>query len=177
MATYTLLENSNPLLALKLRQVSANVDREELTTDLVDTMRALKGIGLSASQVGVMERIFVMYSDVKENKIMACFDPQIIEYAEESIIMSEGCLSYPGLWLKISRPVWIKATWEDQHGTKDEYQLAGLEARIFQHEYDHMEGTDFTKKVSKLKLNMAKKRLAKVKKRLTFESPRDSNVA
>lgn len=177
MATYSLLENSNPLLALKLREVSSDLDRTELTDDLVETMRSLNGIGLSANQVGIMERVFVMYSDVKENKIMACFDPQIIEYADEEIIMDEGCLSYPGLWLKVKRPVWIKATWEDQHGTKDEYQLAGLEARIFQHEYDHMEGTDFTKRVSKLRRNMAEKRLAKVKKRLTLESPRDSSVA
>jgi peptide deformylase len=97
---------------------------------------------------------------------MACFDPQIVEMASEQIIMDEGCLTYPGMWLKIKRPVWIKATWEDQDGVKDEYQLAGLEARVFQHEYDHMEGTDFTKKVSKLKLKMAKKRVQKQLKKV-----------
>ena len=77
-------------------------------------MRKEGGIGLSANQVGLLERVFVMYSDVKEKKIMACFDPKIIEMASEQIIMDEGCLTYPGMWLKIKRPVWIKATWEDQ---------------------------------------------------------------
>ena len=61
MATYSLLENSNPLLALKLREVSSDLDRTELTDDLVETMRSLNGIGLSANQVGIMERGFVMY--------------------------------------------------------------------------------------------------------------------
>ena len=166
MATHRLIEATNPLLKLKIREVSKDCNRKELVDDLVETMRAFNGIGLSATQCGVMERVFIMYSDLKERKRMACFDPQIVETSIEKIIMDEGCLTWPGMWLKVERPVWIKATWEDQHGVKDEYQLHGLEARIFQHEYDHMEGTDFTKQVSKLKLDMAKKRLAKVKKTL-----------
>ena len=165
MATYTLLENSNPLLALKLRQVSANVDREELTTDLVDTMRALKGIGLSASQVGVMERVFVMYSDVKKKEIIACFNPKIITESDEEVFMDEGCLTYPGLWLKVKRPDGIEVTYEDENGEKQEKAMFGLEGRIFQHEYDHMIGTNFTKKVSKLRLDMARKRQKKQAKK------------
>jgi peptide deformylase len=166
MAIFPLIQATNPLLSLKLRDVSKDCDRPQLTLDLIETMQANNGIGLSANQCSVMERVFVMYSDIKENKIMACFDPQITEMSSEKIIMDEGCLTFPALWLKVYRPVWIKATWEDQHGVKDEYQLHGLESRIFQHEYDHMEGTDFTKQVSKLKLDMAKKRLAKVKKKI-----------
>jgi peptide deformylase len=165
MAIYKMIEKEHPILKMKL-SLSEDIDRHEVVEDLVETMRSENGIGLSANQVGLLERVFVMYSDVKEKKIMACFDPQIVEMASEQIIMDEGCLTYPGMWLKIKRPVWIKATWEDQDGVKDEYQLAGLEARVFQHEYDHMEGTDFTKKVSKLKLKMAKKRVQKQLKKV-----------
>ena len=75
--------------------------------------------------------------------------------------MDEGCLTYPGLWLKVNRPTSIKAEWEDSKGTKGEYALSGLESRVFQHEYDHMEGTNFTERVSKLKLDMAHKRRKK----------------
>ena len=121
---------------------------------------------MSASQCGVVERVFVMYSDVKENKIMACFNPQILEYSEDKILMDEGCLTYPGLWLKVNRPTSIKAEWEDSKGTKGEYALAGLESRIFQHEYDHMEGTNFTERVGKLKLDMAHKRRKKQLRKL-----------
>lgn len=166
MALCKMVEKGHPVLNLKLEGVSEDLDRNQTVEDLVETMTDKGGIGLSANQVGLLERVFVMYSDFKEKKIMACFDPKIIEYADEDIVMDEGCLTYPGLWLKVKRPVWIKATWEDQNGVKDEYQLAGLEARVFQHEYDHMEGTNFTNQVSKMKLNMAKKRLQKVTKKV-----------
>ena len=162
---FVLIEKDHPVMNLRLDGVSPDLDREELVENLVETMRQGNGIGLSANQVGLLERVFVMYSDIKERKIIACFNPQIIE---ESIVQSledEGCLTYPGLWLKVNRPVWIKATWEDSHGTSGEYRLEGLEARVFQHEYDHMEGTNFTKRVSKLRMKMALKRLKKQTKK------------
>jgi len=166
MALCKMVEKGHPILNIKLEGVSKDLDRNQTVEDLVETMTHEGGIGVSANQLGLMERVFVMYSDFKEKKIITCFDPQIIEYADEDVLMTEGCLTYPGLWLKVKRPVWIKATWEDQNGVKDEYQLAGLEARIFQHEYDHMEGTNFTNQVSKMKLSMAKKRLQKVTKKV-----------
>ena len=162
---YVLIEKDHPFLNLKLDGVSADLDREELVEELVKTMREGNGIGLSANQVGILERVFVMYSDLKERKIIACFNPQIIEESIEQSLEDEGCLTYPGLWLKVNRPVWIKATWEDSQGTAGEYRLEGLEARVFQHEYDHMEGTNFTKKVSKLRMKMALKRLKKQTKK------------
>ena len=165
MAIYKLLENDNPILKVPLSGLSEDLDREMLTENLVETMREYKGIGLSASQCAVMERVFVMYSDIREQKIMACYDPHILEYSEETILMSEGCLTYPGLWLKVRRPISIKAEWEDTEGTKGKYELFGLEARIFQHEYDHMEGFTFIDHVSKFKLERAKKRIKKLRKR------------
>ena len=129
MAIYKLLENNNPILKVPLSGLSEDLDRETLTENLVETMREYNGIGLSAPQCAVMERVFVMYSDVKEQKITACYDPHILEYSEETILMSEGCLTYPGLWLKVKRPISIKAEWEDTKGTKGKYELLGLEAR------------------------------------------------
>ena len=163
--SYVLIEKNHPILNLKLESDSSDLDRVELVENLVETMRQENGIGLSANQVGILERVFVMYSNLKERKIIACFNPQIIEESPEQLLMDEGCLTYPGLWLKVKRPVWIKATWEDSQGTAGEYKLEGLEARIFQHEYDHMEGTNFTKKVSKLRMRRALKRLEKQTKK------------
>ena len=165
MAIYTLLENGNPILKVPLSGLSEDLNRETLTENLVETMREYKGIGLSAPQCAVMERVFVMYSDINEQKIMACYDPHILEYSEKTVLMDEGCLTYPGLWLKVRRPISIKACWEDTKGTKGEYELFGLEARIFQHEYDHMEGLVFIDHVSKLKLDRAKKRIKKLEKK------------
>ena len=165
MATYILLENDNPILRVPLSGLSEDLDRGTLTENLVETMREYKGIGLSASQCGVMERVFVMYSDVKERKIISCYNPQILEYSEEIVEMDEGCLTFPGLWLKIKRPEGIKVQFEDERGTKQEYQMFGLESRIFQHEMDHMEGTDFTRRVSKLRLDMGLRRRKKMRKK------------
>ena len=165
MATYILLKNDNPILRVPLSGLSEDLDRGTLTENLVETMRDYKGIGLSASQCGVMERVFVMYSDVKERKSIACYNPQILEYSEDIVEMDEGCLTYPGLWLKIKRPEGIKVQFEDETGTKQEYQMFGLESRIFQHEMDHMEGTDFTRRVSKLRLDMGLRRRKKMQKK------------
>jgi|TARA_B110000902_G_scaffold229993_1_gene271140 peptide deformylase len=167
---YVLIEKNHPSMNWKLDDVSPDCDREQLAIDLADTMRENNGIGLSANQVGVLERVFVMYSDVKEKKIITCFNPQIVEESTEHAFGDEGCLTYPGLWLQIKRPVWIKAIWEDQNGVSGEYKLAGLEARIFQHEYDHMEGTNFMSRVSKLRLQRAQKRVQKQLKRASHTS-------
>ena len=120
-------------------------------------MEENNGVGLSANQIGIDERVFVMYSDVKKKEVIACFNPYITEYSEEKIIMDEGCLTWIGIWLKVERSEGIVCNFEDETGEHVQCTMHGLESRIFQHEYDHMEGTNFTRRVSKLKLDMAKK--------------------
>ena len=167
MAVYELLESGHPTLSVPLTHVTDSQEgREQIQQDLVDTMRAKNGLGLSANQIGIGARVFVMYADVKEKEILCCFNPKILTFSKEEVLMSEGCLSWPGLWLKVRRPEGIEATYEDAKGELHEKAMFGLEARIFQHEYEHMEGRNFTEKVSRLKLNRAKKRLRKVKKKL-----------
>ena len=167
MATYTLLENNNLALTVPLSGCSEDLDRKELMDNLIETMKSFHGIGLSASQCGVMERVFVMYSDVRKGEIISCFNPQLISEGTEMVLMDEGCLTFPGLWLKIRRPDHIACSFEDENGDSQQVTMMGLECRIFQHEMDHMDGTNFTNRVSKLKLDMGKKRAAKMKKRAT----------
>ena len=165
MATYTLLENDNTALTIPLSECSKDLDRKELKENLIATMNNFHGIGLSASQCGVMERAFVMYSDIKKKDIIACFNPKIISEGTEMVLMDEGCLTWPGIWLKIKRSDHIGCSFEDENGEINNVTMMGLECRIFQHEMDHMEGTNFTNRVSKLKMDMAKKRAAKMKKK------------
>ena len=165
MAIYTLLENDNTALTIPLSGCSEDLDRQELKENLIETMKNFHGIGLSASQCGVMERVFVMYSDVNKGEIIACFNPQIISEGTEMVLMDEGCLTWPGLWLKVRRPDHINCSFEDENGDSHKVTMMGLECRVFQHEMDHMDGTNFTKRVSKLKIDMAKKRAAKMKKK------------
>ena len=161
----TLIESTNPLLRIKLSECSSDLDREKVESQLIDSMKHYQGIGLSANQVGIMERVFVMYSDVKKGEIISCFNPKIITQSDTEIVIEEGCLSYPGLWLKVKRPDGIEVEYEDKNGELQSKAMFGLECRIFLHEYDHMEGTDFTKKVSKIKLDRAKKRQSKMLKK------------
>ena len=165
MAIYTLLENDNTVLTIPLLGCSEDLDRAELKENLIETMKEYHGVGLSANQCGVMERVFVMYSDVKKDEIIACFNPQILSEGTEMVMMDEGCLTWPGLWLKVRRPDHINCSFEDENGDSHEVTMMGLECRVFQHEMDHMGGTNFTKRVSKLKFDMAKKRAAKMKKK------------
>ena len=165
MAIFKLIENTNTALTIPLSGCSEDMNRQEMKDNLIETMEHYNGIGLSANQCGVMERVFVMYSDVKKREIIACFNPKIVTESDEEILMEEGCLTYPGLWLKVKRPDGIEVTYEDENGEKQERAMFGLECRIFQHEYDHMEGTNFTQKVSKLRLDMGYRRQKKQAKK------------
>ena len=165
MSVFKLIESTHPMLKLPIEKCSDEIDRNKVKEDLIDSMKNYQGIGLSANQIGIMERVFVMYSDVKKGEIISCFNPKIITQSDTEIVIDEGCLSYPGLWLKVKRPDGIEVEYEDKTGEVQSKAMFGLECRIFLHEYDHMEGTDFTKKVSKIKLDRAKKRQSKMLKK------------
>ena len=162
MAVFKLLESDNPILKVKLEDCNPELNRQEIKDNLIETMQHYEGIGLSANQVGVMERVFVMYNHVETKQIIACFNPKIIKEGEEKVLIDEGCLSFPGLGVKVNRPETIEVEYEDENGEKVQRELYGLQSRIFQHEYDHMEGSNFTEKVSKLKLDMAIKKQKKM---------------
>ena len=161
-----LLEPNNLILRTRMESVSKDCNREKLKQDLIDSMEHYQGVGLSANQIGVAERVFIMYEDVNTRKILTCFNPKIIETSKEEILIDEGCLTYPGIWLKVKRPIAIKVEFEDEKGEKHEKEFQGLSSRIFQHEYDHMEGTDFTQKVSRLKIERAMKKLNKTVRKI-----------
>ena len=162
---YKLIEAENPIMKVRLSGCSPDLDRDKIERKLIDSMEHYQGIGLSANQIGIMERVFVMYSDVKKRETIICFNPEVTIYSDTKILMDEGCLTYPGLWLKVKRSDNVGVQYEDKTGEIQYQSMLGLECRIFLHEYDHMEGTDFTQKVSKLKLKRAQKRLSKVQKR------------
>jgi len=134
-----------------------------ISTVLFERMKQLGGVGLSANQVGLDLRVFVM--GLGETKI-AVFNPEIIEYSDIEELFNEGCLSYPGIVLGIKRPIKIKATYQNETGQIIEQEFNGLTARIFQHEYDHMNGTDYTDRVSKFKLDYAKKKFENKRKKI-----------
>tara|TARA_Y100000766_G_C18727730_1_gene517247 strand:+ start:164 stop:598 length:435 start_codon:yes stop_codon:yes gene_type:complete len=125
---------------------SHDLDRAELSSLLIENMMHYKGVGLSANQIGIQERAFVMMSDMETQQTTVCFNPRIIKYYKDTDLMEEGCLSYPDLLLPIPRHLRIVVKYEDENKKILKRKLNGFIARIFQHEYDHMEGIDFTQR-------------------------------
>ena len=133
------------------------IDPVELSQSLVSLMRKEMGYGLAANQVGLPLKMFVLDGE----PAYAVFNPRITYFGEEEILLEEGCLSYPGLALKIKRPRFIRVRFRDPYGDYVTKQFDGITARVFQHEFDHINGVDFTQKVSKLKRDMAIKKWKK----------------
>ena len=122
----------------------SNLDRVEISKILKDNMIHHKGVGLSANQLGINERVFVMIRDLEYNEILTCFNPKIIKQSRKKVMMEEGCLSYPDLFIEVERSESIVVKYEDKDKVDHKIKLDGFAARVFLHEYDHMQGIDFT---------------------------------
>ena len=138
-------------------------DRKELSDTMFDTMKKYGGIGLSANQVGLPFNMFVLgdHPEVEKGLKMTCFNPIIISSSVEEETMKEGCLTFPFVFLNITRPRKVVVKYEDENGDLKEGSLDGMISRVFQHEYDHMLGKTFVDGVSKMKLDMAYKKAEK----------------
>ena len=141
-----LVEPEHQLFHHRIQSCSYNLDRHHLSRVLIDNMIHHEGIGISANQIGIWERAFAMVRDLENNEVMVCFNPRIVKSYAEEVEMEEGCLSYPELFLKIKRPDKIVVKYEDEDKKTHKIKLQGLASRVFQHEYDHMEGIDFTQR-------------------------------
>ena len=141
-----LVEPEHQLFHHRIQSCSYNLDRHHLSRVLIDNMIHHNGIGISANQIGIWERAFAMVKDIENNEVMVCFNPRIIKSYSEEVEMEEGCLSYPELFLKVKRPDKIVVKYEDEDKNTHKLKLSGLTSRVFQHEYDHMEGIDFTQR-------------------------------
>ena len=139
-------------------------DRVELSKVMYDTMAKYGGIGLSANQVGLPFRMFIMggHPQIDNGRVRSVFNPLINDVSQETVAMKEGCLSFPFLFLMINRPKWVNVQYTDEKGETVEEYLHGMSARIFQHENEHMNGYIFTDLVSKMKLDRGKKAQAKL---------------
>ena len=142
-------------------------DRKELSEKMFDAMKKYGGIGLSANQVGLPFNMFVLgdHPDLEKGLKMTCFNPMIISASADQVMMKEGCLTFPFVFLNISRPRKVTVKYEDENGDLKEGHLDGMFSRIFQHEYDHMLGKTFVDGISKMKLDMAYKKAEKQMKR------------
>ena len=164
---YRLLDSTSPSLRVRVPETTDdqlkeyNLTREELYTNLKGTMAAYGGIGLSSNQCGMPVRAFVMYTNFATKEIEFIMNPKVTWESEDTEMFREGCLTYPFLFLNIKRPKTVEFEYEDVNGEKKTGKYTGLTARVFQHEYDHMEGKNFTMYASPMKLALAQKQAKK----------------
>jgi len=162
---YNFVDSYSDVLAQKTEPFDFNnppVPPRYLAVSLIETMVQNRGIGLAANQVGLPYRVFVMGA---QNVAFACFNPEILETEGEETV-HEGCLSFPGLYLKVTRPFKIKVRYTEMNGNEKEVTFEGLTARIFQHELDHLNGVKFTSLVGPVALDIAKQKVKKNLKKM-----------
>ena len=136
-------------------------DPEKLTEELLDAMQKYEGLGLSACQIGVDLKVFVMRYN---GGALAIFNPRIVAYSPETTYIKEGCLSFPGLFFPVERAYGVSTEYYRKDGVKMSGTFVDITAKCFQHEYDHMLGKLYTDGVSNLKLKNAKKKTSTLEK-------------
>ena len=140
-----------------------------LADEMLVTMRRAPGIGLAAPQVGHSIRMMIVTYGLEEERPepRVLINPEILEHGDEIEKCEEGCLSVPDITGVVPRWTWIRIRAQNLDGEVFEEELEGWTARIFQHEFDHLEGVLFVDRLSRLKKDLVKRRL---KKRLKEEA-------
>ena len=161
------VQPSHPVMnrAAKVDPFSAtDVDWREREQELIAYMNMNHGLGLAAPQIGSSYRMFVMKHEHMGD--LGVYNPEIVEYSDTEVLWQEGCLSFPLLYLGIKRPEEITVRYTKPDGeTRIEVRMDGRDARVFLHEYDHLEGKLFLDTVSLLKINRAKEQRKKLLKK------------
>lgn len=187
MAIREILEVPDP----QLKQISARVTvfdgaLRTLVDDMFETMYVAPGIGLAAIQVGVPLRVLVIdlqpedeaaepeechehgghshsHRPVKREP-RVFINPEILDPSDDHTVYSEGCLSVPEIYADVERPARIRARWQDLEGKLHDADIDGMLATCLQHEMDHLEGILFIDRLSRLKRQMALKKIEKLRK-------------
>jgi peptide deformylase len=123
-----------------------------LQKQLIENMIHHGGLGLSANQIGIPVTVFAMRMD---EHALVVFNPEILEWSEETTYMREGCLSFPGLWIAMERAKSVAVKFQVFDGKEQAGSMTDLSARVFQHESEHMDGDLFVDNVNNFKLKSA----------------------
>ena len=155
----------NPLLRQKAEKIKS-VGEEELkiANQMKEVMLKAPGVGLAANQIGILKQIVTIFfidQETKKEIQYNLFNPEIISFSKEKIIMEEGCLSLPEQFAEIERPKKISLKYLDDENKTKIREVEGVEARILQHEIDHLSGKLFVDYLSLLKRNIMIKKVKK----------------
>jgi peptide deformylase len=167
MDKYKIITVPDPVLKQVAKEVAKVDDSIRAQMDLMlKTMYEAPGIGLAANQVSLLNRVIVMDIAQREDeqgtrKPIVMANPQIIWQSEEPSVWEEGCLSIPGQYAEVERPLIVRVKYLDYDGKQQEQEFEGLGSHCVQHEIDHLDGVLFIDHLSTLKRNMILKRFKK----------------
>jgi peptide deformylase len=167
---YPIVLYGDPVLRQKAKDIEKGTDLKQLIQDMYETMHAASGIGLAAPQIGKAIRLFVVdgtsledEEDMEDFK-KAFINPVILEEEGEAWEFEEGCLSIPNIREKVSRAEELTIRYYDENWVEHEETYDGMQARIIQHEYDHIEGKLFVDYLTPLKKKLLKGKLTDISK-------------
>ena len=164
MAVLELVDEKDPILYSPIPATDfSEIDLDKVVEDLFDTMHYHKGVGISANQVGLNYRLFVI--QIPSQPEMVFMNPTITETSGAPYFAYEGCLSFPNLAVKVKRPSSIRMRMSNVHGESGAHAFDGVAARVIQHEYDHLEGVDFLSRANRFHLEQARNRRKKLNRR------------
>lgn len=172
MALLKVLKYPDPFLKIKTAPINQDVistdaNLKQITQDMLETMYADTGVGLAATQVGLNLRLFVMDCSETHDMPLVFINPEITEKTgeEEAIESEEGCLSFPGVYAKITRARKVTIQALNLDGQIFTKIYTGLEARCVQHELDHLNGVVFLDYLSPVKRQLLEKKMLKHQKK------------
>lgn len=153
---FELVSEYNPILKQKIEpfDFSSGINTKELSGRLIETLKIHRGFGLAAPQCGLPYRVFVMGT---EDNYFSMYNPEIIKISEETVHLEEGCLSFPFLFLNITRPKSLVVKFQNDVGGYVTLELGGISARVVLHELDHLNGITFDMVAKPIALKMSKK--------------------
>ncbi len=152
----------DPVLRKIAKKIEPTSLKEEFVKEMANTMYVEDGVGLAAPQIGISERFFLY--DIGE-KLHVVVNPEILEMSDEKEFGEEGCLSIPDVFEEVSRSVKIKVKYFDTANQEYIRELEGYEARVFQHEFDHLNGKLFIDYISAVKKKLLRQKLSEIKKK------------
>lgn len=157
----------SPVLRKKTFELDAGDDFVQLAENMKKTLKNAEGIGLAGPQVGLLKSIFVVDTTPLENDGIESVEkvflnPVILEHDNNTSWYNEGCLSIPGIFEDVKRPEKVEVRYRDLNFDWQEEMLTGLEARIFQHEYDHLQGILFVDRLSAIRKKLIRGKLNQI---------------
>ncbi|EMS94891.1 peptide deformylase [Agrobacterium tumefaciens str. Cherry 2E-2-2] len=135
---------------------------QELVTDLIDTMRAAPGVGITAAHIGVKQRVFVL--ELTPGTVLTYLNPEVVSQSAQTMRHMEGSVSMPGFTDEVERPSEIEVRFQDIAGGEHRQTAEGFHAICIQHEIDQLDGIFWLKRLSKLKRDRLVKKWEKSRK-------------